>query len=250
MSRTEKVKKGGILLLVALGVYGLVRLSLELRQDRCTETVVEIDQPENQTYVTETEIKQYATQFGSDVLEGKYIDQISLEEVEERVRKNPHVQACEAFIDLSGQLQIKVKPYLPTARLIKENQLGDYIDPSGYFFPTSRHFSARVLLVGGDYFVGKRSLRDSTHLELLTFLNTINNDPFWSVQFTQLDIDKDQFIHIYPLVGTYVIDFGKPVDVPGKLEKLKLYYTQLLEEPEVIPQKRIDLSISNQLVIE
>ncbi|MFN3785074.1 MAG: cell division protein FtsQ/DivIB [Spirosomataceae bacterium] len=250
MSRTEKVKKGGILLLVALGVYGLVRLSLELRQDRCTETVVEIDQPENQTYVTETEIKQYATQFGSDVLEGKYIDQISLEEVEERVRKNPHVQTCEAFIDLSGQLQIKVKPYLPTARLIKENQLGDYIDPSGYFFPTSRHFSARVLLVGGDYFVGKRSLRDSTHLELLTFLNTINNDPFWSVQFTQLDIDKDQFIHIYPLVGTYVIDFGKPVDVPGKLEKLKLYYTQLLEEPEVIPQKRIDLSISNQLVIE
>lgn len=250
MSRTEKLKKGGIFLLVALGVYGLIRLSLELRQDRCTETVVEIDQPENQTYVTEAEIKQYATQFGADVLEGKYIDQISLEEVEARVQKNPHVQSCEAFIDLSGQLQIKVKPYLPTARLVRENQLGDYVDPSGYFFPTSRHFSARVLLVGGDYFVGKRSLRDSSHLELLTFLNTINNDSFWTVQFTQLEIDKDQFIHIYPLVGDYVIDFGKPIDVVGKLAKLKMYYTQLLEVPEVTPKKRLDLSISNQLVIE
>ncbi len=250
MSRTEKLKKGGIILLVVLGIYGLVRLSLELRQDRCTEIVVEIDQPENQTYVTEEEIKQFATQFGTDILEGKYIDQISLEKVEERVRNNPHVQSCEAFIDLSGQLQIKVKPYLPTARLVKENQLGDYIDPSGRFFPPSRHFSARVLLVGGDYFVGRRSLEDSSHLELLTFLNTINNDPFWSVQFTQLHIDKDQFIHIYPLIGEYMIDFGKPVDVAGKLAKLKLYYTQLLENPEVSPQKRLDLSINNQLVIE
>jgi cell division protein FtsQ len=47
-------------------------------------------------------------------------------------------------------------------------------------------------------------------------------------QFTQLDIDTNGDINVVPLVGNHIIEFGEPTNIENRLNRLKIFYNQIL----------------------
>lgn len=237
---------------IALAILGLTLLWIgKGRQSRvCDRLVVEILNPPQEPFLTEEEIIFYATQGGQEQVEGKRMDAVSLDAMEKRVRKNPRVKRCEAYWRLTGTLYLEVEPHIPIARMIRSGQAGFYLDASGHTFPASSHYTARTLLIGGRYVQNQNHLKDSVHAPLRNVIQFINQDPFWSVQITQLDIEQDGFMRAVPLVGDYIIDLGYPTNMELKWKKLQEYYSRLHDQASLQPIQRLDVSVGSQLIIE
>ena len=241
-----------IALASALLLIGAVLLRLGKGRKRrvCDRLVVEIKNPPHETFVTEEEIIDYATLEGQDQVEGKRMDAVSLEALENRVLKNPRVKSCEAYWRLTGTLYLDVQPYYPIARVIRRGKPGFYMDETGHTFPPPRHYSARTLLISGGYVNTKPHLKDSLSAPIRDVIQYIRKDPFWSVQITQLDIDRDGYMHAVPLVGDYLIALGYPTQMALKWEKLKEYYAHLHDQPNLQPTRRLDISVGSQLIVD
>lgn len=240
----------GLAVAVAVVVGVLVWVGKGRQSRVCDRLVVEILNPAQEPLLTEEEILAYATQDGQDQVEGKRMDAVSLEALERRVQKNPKVKRCEAYWRLTGTLYLEVEPYLPIARMVRQGKPGFYLDATGHTFPTSSHYTARTLLISGAYVQNRAHLKDSVHLPLRQVIQFIAQDPFWSVQITQLDIEKDGFLHAVPLVGDYLIDLGYPTQMDLKWQKLETYYRRLHDQPGLQPTRRLDVSVGSQLIIE
>ena len=241
---------------IALGVFILFIGSILLwlgkgRKSRvCDRLVVKIQNPPNETFVTEEEVIEYATLEGQDQVEGRRMDAVSLEALENRVLKNPRVRRCEAYWRLTGTLYLDVEPYYPIARMVRNGKPGFYLDDRGHTFPPPRNYAARTLLISGGYVNHRHHLKDSLSAPIRDVIRFIRSDPFWSVQITQLDIDRDGFMHAVPLVGDYLIDLGYPTQMELKWEKLKEYYEHLQNQTSLQPQRRLDISVGSQLIID
>lgn len=100
--------------------------------------------------------------------------------------------------------------------------------PMEAFFPLSDRYSARILLLSGEYFRNLSSLKAKRQEKNLQFINFINEDSFLKAQFTQLNIDNNGDISIVPLVGNHIIEFGEPANIENRLNRLKIFYNQIL----------------------
>ena len=79
--------------------------------------------------------------------------------------------------------------------------------------PVSDKFSSRVVIISGD-FVPKLLNLDNIHeqeegRQLMLLLNTIHEDPFWSAQIAQIDLDSKAKVTLFPQVGDETIEIGK-----------------------------------------
>lgn len=247
----KKIKTWAGLGLAVVVIAGLLLWIGQGRKSRvCDRLVVDILNPPQEPFLNEEEIVFYATQGGQDQVEGKRMDAVSLEALEKRVLKNPRVKRCEAYWRLTGTLHLEVEPHIPIARIVRAGNPGFYLDATGHTFPPSPDYTARTLLISGDYVRNKQNLKDSVHAPLRNVIQFICQDPFWSVQITQLDIAQDGFIRAVPLVGDYLIDLGYPTHMELKWQKLRQYYEVLHDQPELQPTSRLDVSVGSQLIVE
>jgi hypothetical protein len=92
-----------------------------------------------------------------------------------------------------------------------------YVDADGSFFPLSDQYSARILLLSGEYFRNMSNLKSKRQEKNLQFISFINEDSFLKAQFTQLDIDANGDINVVPLVGNHIIEFGEPTNIENRL---------------------------------
>jgi len=197
--------------------------------NRCKKIEVNIKNADEQFFVNKQEIENLATNFGNEQLTGKLFTEIDLREIERRVLRNKQIKTCQAFRGIEGNLNIDIEQHLPVGRIMMGDGREDmYIDKDGVFFPLSERYSARIILLSGEYFRNLPSLKTKRQENLLNFINLINEDDFLKAQFTQLDIDKTGNINIVPLLGKHIVEFGEPENIQNRLNRLKIFYKQIL----------------------
>jgi len=211
-------------------VLGLIALSTDsFSSNRCKKIEVNIKNADEQFFINKQDIEALATKYGSDQLVGKLYDKIDLREIEQRVLRNRQIKSCQVFRGVEGTLNIDIEQHIPIARILMPDGRDDvYVDADGSFFPLSDRYSARILLLSGEYFRNLSSLRAKRQEKNLQFINFINEDSFLKAQFTQLDIDTNGDINVVPLVGNHIIEFGEPTNIENRLNRLKIFYNQIL----------------------
>ena len=112
------------------------------------------------------------------------------------------------------------------------------------------NYSARVPILTGDYFAVNRSLASARNQPLLKLLNHIQDDPFWRAQITELSVDEQGDVTMWPQLGNHLIDFGPPVELEAKFKKLKLFYTDVLPAKGWDRYSRVSVQYRNQIVCE
>ena len=173
--------------------------------------------------------------------------------IEKNILANPFVKEIKLYQDLSNKLIVDVVQYQPIARLISENKKDFYIDLHGNIFPTSTKFSERVLLIHTDDNINYdlKNINSTDYgKKIFVMINYIINDIFLSKIISEIDINYNKNIIIYPQVSKQKIIFGYPEQIDVKFDKLMLFYKKILPAKGWNTYKTVNLKFKNQIICD
>ena len=173
--------------------------------------------------------------------------------IEKNILANPFVKEIKLYQDLSNKLIVDLVQYQPIARLVSENKKDFYIDLHGNIFPTSTKFSERVLLIhtaDNINFDLKKINSTDYGKKIFTMINYIINDIFLSKIISEIDINYNKNIIIYPQVSKQKIIFGYPEQIDVKFDKLMLFYKKILPAKGWNTYKTVNLKFKNQIICD
>jgi len=243
-------------LLAILAIGSIIFAEMKGQEVKCTGIVIKLDSENERPLLSKKDIDVILTNEGTDHFLGRPIDEISLHQIEQRVKKIPLVKSCEAHYDFSGRLIVSVKEYSPIARILhftagESNYKDQYVTQEGKFIGTSALFTPRVLLASGPFFSGKRSnLLDARGKTLIPLFEFINNNEFWRAQITQVIVAEDGGVVLVPAIGQTYIDFGLPVNIVTKFKKLDLFYKKIIPNKGWNTYHWVHLKYKNQLICD
>lgn len=251
---TKNTKKWTALLIVtvlltftgSIGIFSAAKGS----DVRCNKVIIEIENPEGKPFILEEDIRAMLNEDRNETLEGKFIDDIDITGLERKIKRNLQIRNCEIHADLKGNLIVEIEPYLPMARILVDNAADVYVTQDGVFFPTSKSYTARTLLLSGSYFAGLSNLKDKKNDSLMVFLHKITEDEFWKTQFSEVEVSQDFHIKIVPLLGEHIIEIGTPEDIDAKLERLLVFYKKIFPVEGWDTFTRVNVAYANQVVCE
>ena len=173
--------------------------------------------------------------------------------IEKNILANPFVKEIKLYQNLSNKLIVDLVQYQPIARLVSENKKDFYIDLHGNIFPTSTKFSERVLLIHTDDNINYdlKNINSTNYgKKIFTMINYIINDNFLSKIISEIDINYDKNIIIYPQVSKQKIIFGYPEQIDVKFDKLMLFYKKILPAKGWNTYKTVNLKFKNQIICD
>ena len=237
---------------VAAAIFGA---NLIHSKQKCKEIKVVVESNNKNLLVKEYDVQNVVTGVPNENPQGKPFSRIDFKAIEKKVLANPLIKSCQVHQDLSGQMTITVQEHTPIARILSSKspnhtQYDSYLVEDGSMIGLSPHHTERVLLVSGDYFKGKKSLKEMQSKPIIDLIKFIRDDEFWKSQITQLIVEKDGGIRLLPEVGTHVIEFGLAKDFDTKFKKLKLLYNYILPTKGWDKYKHINIKYRNQIVCE
>lgn len=173
--------------------------------------------------------------------------------IEKNILANPFVKEIKLYQDLSNKLIVDLVQYQPIARLVYENKKDLYIDLHGNIFPISTKFSERVILIhtADNINFDLKNINSTDYgKKIFTMINYIINDIFLSKIISEIDINYNKNIIIYPQVSKQKIIFGYPEKIDVKFDKLMLFYKKILPAKGWNTYKSVNLKFKNQIVCD
>ena len=173
--------------------------------------------------------------------------------IEKNILANPFVKEIKLYQDLSNKLIVDLVQYQPIARLVSENKKDFYIDLHGNIFPTSTKFSERVILIhtADNINLDLKNINSTDYgKKIFTMINYIINDIFLSKIISEIDINYNKNIIIYPQVSKQKIIFGYPEQIDVKFDKLMLFYKKILPAKGWNTYKTVNLKFKNQIICD
>ncbi len=244
--------KRNVKILIAVAVLFLVIVAIEglLRNRRIGQLHISITRPDSLLFIDTTEVRRLLTNNGKDDIHKASFYQLNVKTLENRIRSNVFVDKCELARDLAGNLWVKIKQARPIARFMRQGKPDFYVDSVGKFLPTSDRYTARVLLVTKDKDERLPDFKGDDY-NLLLLLKKIHRDSkFWRPIISHIHINEKRELIIYPLLGCNQIEFGRCYNLDDKLNRLKVFYKEVLPRKGWTKYKRVSLKFNGQLVCE
>ena len=188
-----------------------------------------------------------------DAAKGDQLSAEKMTEMESRLLSNEFIEEAQVYQDLKGNLLVEVSQIMPIARIVRPKDPDAYISSTGKILPVSEKFSARVLLITGvdtDEIINEEHDQDLNNTRIMDLVSFIYHDPFWRAQITQLEIDGNGEIVMYPQVGSQQIEFGRPENIENKFVRLDTFYKQILPKKGWNEYQRVCVKYTDQIICE
>ncbi len=203
-------------------------------------------------FVENKEIEGLIAQAFPELIPGVPLEQVPLEQIEERLLGHPFVKEAQAFIGQKGILQLEISQHKPVARIARSKAADAYITEDGLIIPTSNSYTSRVIIVSGKYaekMIAQGGLMNDIP-ELMDLLEFINEDEFWKAQITEIELQSKTDIRLYQQVGRQVIELGAATDLEEKFEKIDVFYKEILPRKGWNAYNRVSVKFKDQIVCE
>ena len=238
---------------VAMGAGLVVLLVAAIRKEDtqlCTGINVVIKGVSNNFFVDKKDILKSIDEYidGSPV--GQSVSLLNLKVLENDLQKNIWVKQAQLYFDNNAMLQVIVMEREPVARVFTNSGTTFYIDSATAMLPLSEKYSAR-LPVFTNFPSDKAVLlkQDSLLLkDIYTISMAIQQDTFWMAMIDQIDITPQRNFEFVPKVGNSIIIFGDAVNVTEKLQKLLLFYKEVIVKTGWDKYSVINVQYANQIV--
>lgn len=214
-------------------------VSINHRSTICSNVKVVVKDSLEIGFVSAAEIRTELLKKYPDIL-GYSLYHLNFVELEEHVTKHSAVSNCQVYETIQGTLVIEVQQHQPMLRVFSDEGTY-YLDRNGLQIPVSKNFSTRTLVVNG-------SVPRHDKSSLLEVGRLIVDDEFWTAQFEQIYIRKNNDYIIVPRVGDHWILLGQPINVAKKLRNLRALYEDGLLPHEWNNYKLINLKYENQVL--
>ena len=184
---------------------------------------------------------------------GVKISQFNPSTIEKILKKNPYIKRAVVYTDIPGNLYIKILQKTPIGRVFTD-RLDYYITKEGNKMPRCLTYTARVPIVTGDFYEGmeyKDSMITEKGKEVYSFLSVIDTSQFYKAFCDQLFYSEDDpDLKMIPKLGNNQIIFGDVSLLSDKLNKLRIFYSKVLNNGTLYKYKSINLKFKNQVVCE
>ena len=232
-----------IFLLLAIAGYLVVAVwkFASQAEDRICEGVnVEILDSIADGFITESFIRSLLTRNNISP-EGMRISEINLEQIEELMLGESHIESANCFYNAAGVLCIKVVPQRPVLHVISQNGDDYYLSSTGLTMPTAS-FNVNLCVATGRI---SKQFASERLLEMALF---IHDNLFWREQIEQIHVISPERIELYPRVGQHVIELGSIDGFQEKLDRLRIFYRKGLERVGWNKYSTISLAYDGQIV--
>jgi len=228
---------------------------LKRQQSRVVNSIqIQIDNEEENHFVDKTEIEQAIAAGNNNLVFMRWLDSVSLDRLETKVKQIPFVSRAEVSLDLNSNLHIHVSLVKPVARIMAGGSDFDrYVGSLGEVLPASERYASKVITVDGP---GSKKLAyagfmaDSNCRAVLDLLRYIRNDKFLNAQLTHMSIAADYQITLSTQVGGQEIEFGTPDQAKAKFERLMAFYEKIVPGRGWNAYKRVSVKFKNQIVCQ
>jgi cell division protein FtsQ len=251
--------KYAVIVAILSGLLILWGFSIQYKmQQLCQDIRVEIIQEEGNYFIGIEKLRNhlktiiYDETRDSRVLP-KTMGEINLIEVESLLEANPFIRNAEVYRRNGGVLEVKVQLRKAIARVMNVKGETFYIDTEGMLMPLSPDYTPNVLLVSGKVLESPAAgdtLRTEHGKALLPMLLHIHQDEFYRAQISEIVMDRDGNLMIYPETGSILVDFGTTARYKEKMENLMLFYRQVLNRTGWDRYRKVSVRYKGQVVAE
>jgi cell division protein FtsQ len=189
--------------------------------------------------------------FGFDLAQQK-VGHVNIARLERVLEADPFVLDADAYVNAKDLIIVELVQREPVIRVIDNNGLNYYMDKEGKKMPLSKHFSTRVLVATGNlppHIPDFLEREDYLLKDLFLLGQIIREDPFLSNLTEQIHVENGSFA-IVPKVGKQRIILGSFDHIEDKLERLKIFYDEIVPYKGLQEYKTIHLQYAGQVVCE
>lgn len=246
------VLKGLAWMICLAGVVVLMSfVSVKKHLVKCTNVKILIPGADN--FIEREEIDAILKQ-SQGTLIGRKLEQINLNEIEQKIKSNPYIAFAKIYADMDGVIHIEIRQRQPILRVINAGSQDFYIDRNGLKMPVSANFTANVLAANGNItepFGGKLdTLKTQLARDLYRTALFIKSDTLWDAQIEQVYVDERKDIELVPRVGNQRIILGNADSLEVKMNNLLVFYKKAMPKVGWDTYKTINIKYTNQIVCE
>ena len=220
---------------------------------KCDEFTIIIDYNYSEPLIIKEDIKDQINKI-IDTIEGKYISDIPVLEMEAILNKNSFIQKADVFSTLTGKLKVKILQKHPVIRITNIKNKNIYIDKNGSIMPAGNGSPARVLIANGYIFAPVATVKDTnlynykTLKDILQMAKFIHQDKLLKAQIEQIYVTQTGEFELIPKLGDHIIKFGKINEMERKFKKLIAFYKNGIYNDGLTKYKTLDLKYNNQVI--
>ncbi|MBB1282852.1 FtsQ-type POTRA domain-containing protein [Flavisolibacter sp. BT320] len=234
-------------------VGGIVFLLVSANSKSKTRTVkgivVSVNNGGDRIYVEKEDVLKTIEKTAGGKLLSRNSGNVNLAGLEKGLEKNPWIRDAELYFDTKDVLHVSITERVPFARVFTTSGNSFYIDSSGFQLPLLDNYSAKLPVVTGFTPAKKLKAADSALLqETKSVVRNISEDVFWNMQIGQIDITPDRKFELIPVVGNHVIKLGSGYNTEEKLDRLMVFYRQVLPKAGLAKYSALDVQFNEQVV--
>lgn len=236
---------------ICLGGLVVLMSFIEAKKASVVCTAVKVNIPGSQYFIDKQEVDQIL-QTSSHTLIGRKLENINIQELENKLRANPFIEFAKVYTEMDGILRVEVSQRQPILRVMNHYDMDFYIDQHGLKIPLSSNFTARVLVANGYIEELFTNHVDSLHTHLAKDLyktaDFIRKDSLWDAQIAQIYVNSAREIELIPRVGSQRILIGNADSLNVKLKNLLAFYKQVLPQVGWDKYSKINIKYTNQVI--
>ncbi|NNC82825.1 MAG: hypothetical protein HKN79_04545 [Flavobacteriales bacterium] len=202
-------------------------------------------------FVTPESLSAFVHEHGHTI-EGRYMREIDTYGIESDLLTIPFIENATVYKTIDRKVEIAVSQRVPVMRLFYTDGTSCYVDDTGRMMELCETFSYKCMPVTGlDRSSGTDAENDQLdkHLKHLWSLALyVRQNDFWNAQILQVDIDPEKGAVLIPRVGNHQIILGEVQDYMAKLDKLKEFYDQGIDQTNWNIYRSLDLRYEGQVI--
>ena len=253
MNKKSIIRKIIVLVAWILVISGistlLVAANRKEKSQLCSEVIIRLKGSGEKFYIEKDDILMMIERTARGPLIGKSVAAMPVSRMEKVLENSPWIRDAELYFDKKNTLHVWVEERQPVARVFTTGGYSFYIDSSGHKLPLLEKFSARLPVVTGFTHGGEWKKRDSILMNEVKLVATyVYEHPFWNAQVGQIDITPQGQFELIPVVGDHIIRLGSGEDIHEKLDRLYIFYKQVLSKTGFNKYGVLDIQYAGQVV--
>lgn len=253
MNKKRTIRKilvlGGWVLVISGIATLLIAANRKEKEQVCRDILIGIKGNEGKFYVEKEDVLKLIEKTMSGSLFQKAITSINLSRLEDALKTNPWIKKAELYFDSKDALHVFVEEREPIARVFTTRSNSFYMDSSGERMPLLDKMSIRLPVVTGFTGAGKFNAADSELLQQTKQVaQFIYGNKFWNAQVGQIDITPQRKFELIPVIGDHIIKLGDGENIAEKLNRLYVFYKQVMSKVGFNKYAALDVEFKNQVV--
>ncbi|MFL5809697.1 MAG: cell division protein FtsQ/DivIB [Flavisolibacter sp.] len=253
MERKKIIRKIIVLTAWFLVISGITTLLIAANRKQkthlCGEVLIGFKGSGEKFFVEKDDVLKLIEKCAHGSLIRKPVTSVDLRLIEKVLETNPWISKADLYFDSEDGLHVLVNEREPVARVFTIAGNSFYIDSSGHKMPLLEKMSIRLPVVTGFTNARKWNSDDSSMVDQVKKLvSFIGSHAFWQAQIGQIDITADKKFELIPVIGNHVIQIGDASNLEEKMNRLYVFYKQVLSKVGFNKYAAINVQYKGQVV--